>query len=54
MLEHIGSQAYRLALSEKYTYLHPVFSVQLLEEYCCYHNNAKLMMMSDFKDFQEE
>jgi Chromo (CHRromatin Organisation MOdifier) domain len=33
ILERIGSQAYRLALPEKYARLHDVFPVQFIEEY---------------------
>jgi len=54
MLEQIDEQTYRLALSAKYAYLHSVFSIQLLEDYCCCHDDAELMIMSDLENFQNE
>ena len=54
MLEQIDEQTYRLVLSAKYVCLHLVFSVQLLEDYHCCHNNAELMIMSDLKNFQNQ
>ena len=54
MLEQIEEQAYRLALSTKYAHLHSVFSIQLLEDYHHYHDNAEFMIMSNLKDFQNE
>ena len=54
MLEWIDEQIYRLVLFIKYVCLHSVFFVQLLEDYCCHHNDAELMIMSDFKNFQNE
>ena len=52
MLEWISEQAYRLVLSTKYACLHSVFSIQLLEDYHCCHDNAELMIMSDLKNSQ--
>ena len=54
MLEQISKQIYRLVLSSKYACLHSVFFIQLLEDYHCYHDDIKLMIMSDFKNFQNE
>ena len=54
ILEWISKQTYKLVLSAKYVCLHSVFSVQLLENYYCYHDNAELMIMSDLEDFQNE
>ena len=54
MLEQISKQIYKLALSTKYAHLHSVFFIQLLKNYCCCHNNTKLMIMSDFKNFQNK
>ncbi len=41
-------------LSDKYNYLHSVFSVQLLEDYHCCHDDTELMIMSDLKDSQNQ
>ena len=54
MLKQIDDQTYRLTLSMKYDQLHSVFSVQLLENYYQCHDDAELMIMSDFEDFQNE
>ena len=54
MLEQIDDQTYQLVLSDKYSYLHSVFSVQLLEDYHCHHNNTELMTMSDLEDSQNQ
>ena len=54
MLEQISKQTYKLVLSTKYAHLHSVFFIQLLKNYCCCHNNTKLMIMSDFKNFQNK
>ena len=54
MLERIGGQAYRLALPDKYARLHPVFPVQLLEDYRRRYDNAELMAMPDLEDPQDE
>ena len=54
MLKQIGSQAYRLALPDKYARLYPVFPVQFLEDYYWYYNNAELMAMPDLEDPQDE
>src|SRR5438045_3971643 len=54
VLGWIGGQAYWLALPGKYARLHPVFPVQLLEEYRPRHDNAELMKMPDLEDPQDE
>jgi hypothetical protein len=54
VLKCIGVQAYRLALPNKYAYLHPVFSVQMLENYHWWHDDAELMTMPDLEDEQDE
>ena len=54
MLEQIGGQAYRLALPTKYDRLHPVFPVQLLEDYHRRHNDTELMTMPDLEDPQDK
>jgi transposase InsO family protein len=54
VLERIGGQAYRLALPNKYDRLHPVFPVQLLEDYRRRHDDAELMTMPDLEDPQDE
>ena len=54
MLECIDKQIYRLTLLNKYVCLHPVFSIQLLEDYHHHYNDAKLMIMSDLEDSQNE
>ncbi len=54
MLEQINEQTYRLMLFTKYVCLHSVFSIQLLEDYHCYHNNTELIIMSDLKDLQNK
>ena len=54
MLEWIDEQTYKLVLSTKYAHLYSVFSIQLLEDYHCYHNNTELMIMSDLKDSQNK
>jgi len=54
MLEQISEQTYKLVLSTKYVYLHPVFSIQLLEDYHHHHNNTELMMISDLENFQNK
>ena len=54
MLEWIDEQTYRLALSTKYVCLHSVFSIQLLENYCCHHDDTELMIMPDLEDSQNE
>jgi transposase InsO family protein len=55
VLERIGGQAYRLALPNKYSRLHPVFSVQMLEDYHR-RDNAELtaMPMPDLEDPPDE
>src|SRR5437667_11200413 len=45
ILKQIGGQAYELALPEKYARLHPVFPLQLLEEYHLRHDDDVLMKM---------
>ena len=54
MLEWISEQTYRLALSVKYVCLHSVFSIQLLEDYHCHHNNIEFMIMSDLENLQNK
>jgi transposase InsO family protein len=54
VLERIGGQAYRLALPEKYARLHPVFPIQLLEDYRRRHDDVELMAMPDLEDPQDE
>ena len=54
MLKCIGVQAYRLTLPNKYAYLHLIFSVQMLENYYWWHDNAKLMTMPNLKNIQDE
>ena len=54
VLERIGGQAYRLALPTKYARLHPVFPIQLLEDYHRCHNDTELMAMPDLEDPQDE
>src|SRR5205814_1425972 len=54
ILKRIGGQAYELALPEKYAQLHPVFPVQLLEEYHHCHDDAELMKMPDLEDPRDE
>ena len=42
-------------LSNKYTKLYSVFSVQLLEDYHCYQNDTELTMsMPDLEDLQDK
>jgi hypothetical protein len=52
ILERIGSQAYRLALPEKYDRLHDVFPIQAIEEYKP-RKGQKLLPMPDLEDDQE-
>ena len=54
VLERIGGQAYRLALPEKYSRLHPVFPIQLLENYRRREDDTDLMAMPDLEDPPEE
>jgi len=54
VLERIGGQAYQLALPNKYAQLHPVFSVQMLEDYHRQHDDEELMPMPDLKEPQED
>ena len=54
ILKQIGGQVYKLALLEKYTQLHLVFSIQLLEEYHYCHDNTKLMKMPNLEDPQDK
>ena len=54
ILEQIDEQIYKLVLFTKYVCLHSVFSIQLLEDYCCCYNNAEFMIMSDLENFQNE
>ena len=52
MLERIGSQAYRLALPEKYDRLYHVFPIQAIEEYRPRAGQA-LLPMPDLEDDNE-
>ena len=54
VLERIGAQAYRLGLPDKYARSHPVFPVQLLEEYRRRHDDAELITMPDLEEPQDE
>ena len=54
MFEQIDEQIYKLVLSTKYVCLHSVFSIQLLEDYHCHHNDTELMIMSDLENSQNE
>ena len=54
VLERIGGQAYRLALPNKYSRLHDVFPVQLLEDYHHREDDESLMMMPDLEDPEDE
>ena len=54
VLERIGSQAYRIALPNKYFRLHDVFPIQLLEPYHRRKDDDSLMSMPDLEDPQEE
>ena len=49
ILERIGTQAYRLALPEKYSRLHDVFPVQFIEEYRS-RAGEPLLPMPDLED----
>jgi hypothetical protein len=52
ILERIGSQAYRLALPQKYARLHDVFPVQFIEEYK-HRGDEPLMPLPDLDDDDE-
>jgi hypothetical protein len=52
VLERIGSQAYRLALPEKYARLHDVFPVQFIEEYRPREDQSP-MPLPDLEDDEE-
>ena len=52
VLERIGSQAYRLALPEKYDRLHDVFPIQAIEEYRL-REGQELLPMPDLEDDDE-
>ena len=54
VLERIGGQAYRIALPEKYTRLHDVFPVQLLEDYHTRDKNDQFLPMPDLEDDEAE
>jgi transposase InsO family protein len=54
VLDRIGGQAYRLALPAKYSRLHNVFPVQLLEDYHRQEDDDNLMAMPDLEDPQDE
>ena len=54
MLERIGSQAYRLALPEKYDRLHHVFPIQAIEEYRLREGQSQeLLPMPELEDDDE-
>jgi hypothetical protein len=53
ILERIGSQAYRLALPEKYARLHDVFPIQFIEKYHP-RDDQDLMPMPDLENDDEE
>src|SRR5436190_23918611 len=55
ILKQIDGQTYQIALSNKYTRLHPIFSVQMLENYHHRDNNElTAILIPDFKKFQDE
>jgi len=54
VLERIGGQAYRIALPNKYSLLHDVFPVQLLEDYHRRQDDDGLMAMPDLEDPPDE
>lgn len=55
ILERIGGQAYRIALPDKYSRLHDVFPVQLLEDYHLREGDeGKFLPMPDLVEEQEE
>lgn len=54
VLERIDGQIYCLTLLNKYSRLHDVFPVQLIESYCCWDDDDSLMTMPDLKDPQDE
>jgi len=54
VLERIGGQAYRLALPSKYSRLHDVFPIQLLEGYRRRVDDDGLMAMPDLEDPPDE
>ena len=54
ILERIGGQAYRLALPDKYSRLHDVFPVQLLEEYRRREGEEGYLPMPELLDEQDQ
>jgi hypothetical protein len=54
VLEKIGSQAYRIALPEKYSRLHDVFPVQLLERYHPREEAVSKMPLPDLEQDEDE
>jgi len=54
VLEQIGGQAYRIALPDKYSRLHDVFPVQLLEDYHRREGNEGKGPLPDLIEEQEE
>ena len=52
VLERIGSQAYRLALPEKYDRLYDVFLIQAIKEYRL-REGQELLLMPDLEDDDE-
>ena len=53
VLERIGSQAYRLALPEKYARLHDVFPIQAIDGFKPRDDDQLLMPMPDLEDDEE-
>jgi hypothetical protein len=54
VIERIGGQAYRLALPEKYSRLHDVFPVQLLEDYHLRGQDIDFLPMPDLEEDEDE
>jgi hypothetical protein len=52
VLERIGSQAYKLALPEKYAWLHDVFPIQFIDEFKP-RDDQPPMPMPDLEDEEE-
>jgi len=51
VLKQIGAQAYRLALPEKYTWLHNIFPIQFIKEFKLREdNNQPPLLMPDLED----
>lgn len=54
VIGRVGGQAYRIALPDKYSRLHDIFPVQLLENYRKREDDENLMAMPDLDDPQDE